>query len=170
MITSLNLVMIIKLAGSKPLTKIKKLPGCVFCLCTALMLVPTGAYSDEATPSSVLKTDPMSGAYIMQLIMGLIVVVLCIVALAWLSKRINRLQSAGIDSFKVIGGINMGARERVVLLQVGEEQLLIGVSPGRINKLHTLATPVQTDASGSDLEATGFSKKLKVIMRDANKA
>ena len=36
----------------------------------------------------------------------------------------------------------MGPRERIVLLEVGETQLLIGVAPGRIQTLHVLASPV----------------------------
>jgi flagellar protein FliO/FliZ len=136
-----------------------------------VFLCSTKAYSAETVISPVIKTDPMSSSYIMQLILGLLVVVLCILALAWFAKKMNRFQSVTDGSFKIIGGISMGARERVVLLQVGEEQLLVGVSPGRINMLHALNNPVETTDDSSDgSRGKGFSEKLKTIMDDANKA
>ncbi len=62
----------------------------------------------------------------------------------------------------------MGSRERIVLLQVGEEQVLIGVSPGRINKLHVLNKPIEK-VVGNQGAATGkgFSDKFKSMMADA---
>ena len=112
------------------------------------MLLPMKVFASEENPSPIntppiISADPMSGSYLIQLIMGLIVVLICIVALAWFAKRMNRLQSSTGGVLKIIGGLSMGSRERVVLIQVGSEQLLIGVSPGRINTLHVLETPLE---------------------------
>lgn len=140
----------------------------------AIFLFSTEVFSVEnvavqVIKSGPMKSDPMSGSYLMQLIFGLLVVVLCIVALAWLTKKMNRFHSVTNDSIKVISGISMGAREKIVLLQVGEEQLLLGVSPGRINKLHVLNTTTSSpDGKSSDAERNqGFSDKLKTMMADA---
>ena len=49
---------------------------------------------------------------------------------------------------KVVGGVALGPRERIVLLEVGEEWLVIGVVPGQIRTLHRMvkgdATPTDT--------------------------
>ena len=113
----------------------------------------------------------MSGSYLMQLVLGLIVVVLCIIALAWFAKKMNNFQPLADDSLKMISTISMGTRERIVLLQVGEEQILIGVSPGRINKLHVLNKPIEK-VVGNQGGATGkgFSDKFKSMMADAKSA
>jgi flagellar protein FliO/FliZ len=92
-------------------------------------------------------------------------VLLCIVALAWLAKRVNRLQSSSDGSLQVLGGLSMGARERVVLVQVGSTQLLLGVAPGRINMLHQLEQPLgkndSADHGNAALSLTdSFSEKL----------
>ena len=118
-----------------------------------------------------LNNDPMSGGYLMQLVFGLLVVVLCIVVLAWFAKKMNRFNTLADGSLKVIGGLSMGSRERVVLLQVGEEQLLLGVSPGKISTLHVLGTPLEVNGSQTD-NNTGdsFFDKLKTTMADANRA
>ena len=89
--------------------------------------------------------------------------------LAWFAKKMNRFHSAADGSLKVIGGLSMGSRERIVLLQVGEEQLLLGVSPGRISKLHVLGTPLEESGRPTDDDAGGnFLDKLKTTMAQAN--
>ena len=133
-----------------------------------LLVFSTQAYSNEDAVSKTLKSDPMSGSYLMQLVLGLIVVVLCIIALAWFAKKMNGFQSVTDDSLKMISSMSMGTRERIVLLQVGEEQILVGVSPGRINKLHVLDKPIEK-VVGNQGRATGknFSDKFKTMMADA---
>lgn len=126
--------------------------------------------STQAIKVDPMSADPMSGSYLLQLVSGLVVVIICIVVLAWLAKKMNRLQACTDESLKIVGAISMGARERVVLLQVGEQQLLLGVSPGRINALHVLDEPVEASANCSpDTAGKGFAEKLKTMMADANR-
>jgi flagellar protein FliO/FliZ len=93
----------------------------------------------------------MSSGYLVQLIVGLVLVLVCIVVLAWFAKRFRYLQTSTAGSMQVLGGISMGARERVVLMQVGSTRLLLGVAPGRINTLHVLEQTF--DKTGADDEA-----------------
>ena len=131
---------------------------------------PVTTITDNVLSTSTLSnpalSNPMSSSYLIQLILGLVVVILCVVALAWFAKKMNKFNSSSDESIKIISAISMGTREKVVLLQVGEEQLLVGVSPGNINKLHTLNTPViSTNANPVD---KGFADKFKNIMADAS--
>jgi flagellar protein FliO/FliZ len=141
------------------------------------LLLPVQSFASEdktnsqtlKNASSVINHDAMSSNYLLQLIIGLFIVLICIVALAWFAKKINRYKLLTDDSLKIIGGLSMGARERVVLLQVGTEQLLLGVSPGRINTLHVLDTPIETlNRSQDNSFGKSFSDKFKTIMTDAN--
>ena len=125
----------------------------------------TEAVASPAVRSQVMGNDSLNSGYLVQLIMGLLFVLLCIVVLAWLAKRVNRLQSSSDGSLQVLGGISMGARERVVLVQVGDTQLLLGVAPGRINMLHQLEEPLERPGTGNGDRAEmpfarGFSEKL----------
>ena len=106
-----------------------------------------------------MAAENLNSAYLVQLILGLIFVLFCIVALAWVAKRVNRLQSSSDGSLRVLGGLSMGARERVVLVQVGSTQLLLGVAPGQINMLHQLEQPLERpDRSEHHPAALPFSK------------
>lgn len=111
------------------------------------------------------STDPMSASYMAQLVLGLIIVLLCIVALAWLAKRFNRLQSTPDGSLQVLGGMSMGARERIVLVQVGTKQLLLGVAPGQINTLHVLDEPLEAVSDVHPrMHGQGFAEKLSAAI------
>ena len=142
-----------------------------------LLFVSSAVYATVESTPQTLKADPMSGDYLVQLVLGLMVVILFIFVFAWFAKKMNRFQSGTSDSLKIIGGISMGSRERVVLLQVGEQQILLGVSPGRINALHLLDQPIESASTHATGRATGhvtgqmakgFSDKLKSMMHEAN--
>lgn len=115
--------------------------------------------------ASTLGAANLNSGYLVQLVVGLLFVLLCIVALAWLAKRVNRMQSSSDGALQVLGGISMGARERVVLVQIGTTQLLLGVAPGRINMLHQLEQPIEKadSAVNSSIDmplVKGFAEKL----------
>jgi flagellar protein FliO/FliZ len=53
----------------------------------------------------------------------------------WLLRKSGQLSTSGKPSLNVAAGLSLGMREKIVLLNVGEKQLLLGVTPGRIDKL-----------------------------------
>ncbi len=139
----------------------------LFLAIALIISIPVKAFAVETNAPLIINNEPMSGSYLFQLILGLIVVLICIIVLAWFAKRMNRLQSSTGNMLKIVGGISMGARERVVLLQVGSEQLLIGVSPGRINTLHILDAPLEDKSEGSDKTfAKNLSEKLSTVLKE----
>lgn len=142
-----------------------------------VMKVEPTDFSSSTLKSAGSSVDSLSTGYLGQLVVGLVIVLLCIVALAWIAKRFNRLQSTPDGSLRVLGGMSMGARERIVLVQVGENQLLLGVAPGRINTLHVLDQPLEAVSGGSDqpsgqssgqfsgqFSGKGFAEKLTAAL------
>ncbi len=99
----------------------------------------------QTTPSLSHGVTPgVSSGNLMQVTLGLLFILTLIVGIAWLLRRYGGLQSAASGSLKVIGGLSVGPRERVVLLQAGDTQLLVGVAPGRVQMLHVLSKPLLT--------------------------
>jgi len=107
------------------------------------LLVSVSAVAAEGESASSAP-DPMAVSNLWQLTFGLLVVLGVMLGLAWLVKRSGKFQVAAGGGLKIIGGLSMGARERVVLLQVGETQLLVGVAPGQVQALHVLEQPLET--------------------------
>ncbi len=106
--------------------------------------------------------EPISSPYLLKLTGGLMLVVAAIFALAWLVRKFNLNQQSHSGLIRIIAGLSVGTRDRIVLLQIGEEQILIGLTPGRIEKLHTLVTPLEVNAE----HAVGgaFAAKLNRLM------
>lgn len=142
----------------------------------AFLLFPFQSIANEnngevlkQTATATLQAEPMNSSYMLQLFAGLIIVILSIIMLAWITKKVNRFSSYTGDSLKIIGGLSMGSREKVVLLQVGDKQLLIGVAPGRINTLHELDIPVEAIQGQSEAGAsTGISSRFRQTMDEAS--
>ncbi len=75
---------------------------------------------------------------IVQIIFSLLLVLAAIVMVAWLLKRMNVTHQGNGSQLKVLGGVAIGQRERVVLLEIEDTWLVVGVGPGQIRTLHTL--------------------------------
>ncbi len=119
-------------------------------------LAPAGgvlAASAEGAP------DPINAGAVLQVVAGLVMVLLLIGLVAWIVRRSGRLQPGVSGEMRILAGLSMGPRERVVLLQIGPTQLLVGVAPGRIETLHVLDNPLPVPArpvgSGSFAEQLG---------------
>jgi flagellar protein FliO/FliZ len=102
---------------------------------------------------------------IVQVTLGLLVVLMVIAGAAWFARRFGHFNATAKGNLRIIGGLPMGSRERVVLLQVGDKQLLLGVAPGRIEILHVLDEPLSFDADNSTPPAQTFSALLKRFQR-----
>jgi flagellar biosynthetic protein FliO len=89
--------------------------------------------SDRAQTSNA----PVSGfTSIMQMMGGLAFVLALFLLCAWLMKRVQGGFVSGGSQMKLLAGLSVGTRERVVLLEVKGAQVLLGVAPGRISALH----------------------------------
>lgn len=76
------------------------------------------------------------------MVLALVLVLAAVYAAAALLRRLRVLSPAGTAELMVISQVALGARERAVLLRAGAQQLLIGVAPGSVRLLCTLADPV----------------------------
>ena len=57
----------------------------------------------------------------------------------WLVARASRQRLAHSPLLRVIAAVHVGPRESVVIVEAGESWLVLGVAPGRVNPIQTLA-------------------------------
>ncbi len=117
----------------------------------------------QSPENQVAVVDPISPSYLMKLTAGLLFVVAVVFFIAWLLKRLNLTQNTQGGVLRIIAGLPVGTRDRIVLVQVGEEQILVGLSPGRMAKLHTLNHPVAVH-EGAQIRSP-FTQKINELMR-----
>ena len=113
---------------------------------------------------AVAPPDPVGAGGMFQVFLGLMLVIGMIVGVAWLTRRFGSFQTDASGALRVIGGLSMGPRERVVLVQVGEQQLLLGVAPGRVSTLHVLAKPL-VPVSPATLVNDSFAARLAGLLK-----
>lgn len=122
-------------------------------VCT--LFLPAIAIAAEATLPSA--TSP-SVLYFVKLGLALLLVLGIFLAFAWMMRRFSGFQSSTKDGLRVITGLSLGTRERLVVVKVGKSQLLLGVTPGQISKLHVLEEDFESEMATTQFD---FKRKLK---------
>ncbi|QXI44810.1 flagellar biosynthetic protein FliO [Pseudomonas wayambapalatensis] len=121
------------------------------------------AAADPAPVPASTATPAGMGGQLAQMVFGLLVVVGAIFLLAWLLRRLQVAQPRGGQVIEIVGSRALGPRDRLLLVQVGKEQILIGHSPGSIEALHVMAEPVEVPA-GARQAAPEFAQRLLELM------
>lgn len=106
----------------------------------------------------------VSSGSVLQVILSLLLVLAAVFVVGWILKRINLPQQGAGNALKVISGVAVGQRERIVLVEVNDTWLVVGVAPGRVNALHTMpkgALPSAANtATGDDNKFQGWLKQM----------
>ncbi len=98
---------------------------------TTQLGAPVGA------PASGTGAGSIGGA-----VLALVLVVGLILLLGWLAKRMPGIGGASNPALKVVGSLSLSPRERVVVVAVGDTQLVLGTGAGGTRVLHQLDTPL----------------------------
>jgi len=88
-----------------------------------------------AAPAPSPGLNPaLAGQWLGGLVLVLALIFLCL----WGLKKLNRWTSPAGGQMRLLGGVSLGGREKLLLVEVGEIQLILGVAPGRVPTLHVL--------------------------------
>jgi flagellar protein FliO/FliZ len=99
--------------------------------------------------------------------LAMAVVLAAIVGLAWLMRRLGRFSHIQSGRFRVLAALPVGPRERVVLVQAGDKQLVLGVAPGQVRTLCVLEGSELIGASESVAEPPApesFSARINELL------
>jgi len=107
----------------------------LFCFCNypVLLIAETASKIEK-----INKVEPFSLMNMLNTVIGLVVVIALILALAWAVKKYGQLPNNSQANMKILGGLSLGTREKAVLIEVEGKKLLLGVAPGRVETLHVL--------------------------------
>jgi flagellar protein FliO/FliZ len=123
------------------------------CVVTTGFLAVMPALAD--TPATGVATGGLATGDIasatLRMVAGLAVVLGLLAAAAWVSKRFRAGSGARGGAIEILTGLSLGNRERVVLLKVGSDQVLVGISPSGLRTLHVIGQP----------ETTGFADLME---------
>lgn len=120
-----------------------------------------------ASTQSTLESHAEIGvSNYVQMLFGLFAIIVFIFAVAWLIKRVGTLNPNHSNNLKIIAGLNVGQREKIVVVQVMDEQLLVGITQSNIQLLSKLEQPIPAPNMHS---LGGFQEKLQSAMSSFTK-
>ncbi len=141
-----------------------RLSGGVGLSCVLLMaFCATSTHAADASPTVTATSSVVS---LLQVMFGLGLVLAAIAGTAWLLKRLGPGQSSDVGALRVVAGVAVGPKERVVLVDVGDTRLVLGVAPGHVSTLHQMPRPAGDDVRTSiEPVTTVFQEKLKTLLK-----
>lgn len=138
------------------------------CLWPSLLLIAGTAVAAGNPAPAAAST---SIASLLQVLLGLGLVLGAIAATAWLLRRLAPGQVSASGNLRVVGGVAVGPKERVVLVDVGETRLVLGVAPGRVNMLHQMPRPMAEAApTAAETVAESFALRLRGLLSKKDQA
>lgn len=93
--------------------------------------------SQEAFAEAAEAPGVSAGTYA-QAILALALIVGLLVGTAWLARKVSGGKGFGQGGMRIVGGVALGPRERIVLVEAGDTWLVVGIVPGQIRTLHTM--------------------------------
>ncbi|MEH3666391.1 flagellar biosynthetic protein FliO [Escherichia coli] len=113
--------------------------------------------------ATVQSSAPVSAEPLLQVSGALIAIIALILAAAWLVKRLGFApKRTGVNGLKISASASLGARERVVVVDVEDARLVVlGVTAGQINLLHKLPPSAPTE----EIPQTDFQSVMKNLLK-----
>ncbi len=115
----------------------------------------------------------------LQAVAGLAVVLAAIAGSAWLMRRVVRVHASQGSPLTLRATLPVGPRERVIVLEIADTWIVLGVAPGRISALHALPKgaevpaplPAGTTSPGSETPPapTPFGALMQRLTRHASR-
>ena len=106
---------------------------------------------------------PGTGGHLFSVTLALLFIVFLIVAVSWFVRRFGQGVFATNTHIKIIATLPLGTRERLLLVDIAGQQLLLGVTAQQINNLHVFSEPVVDTAHPP--APSEFSQKLMALLQ-----
>lgn len=105
--------------------------------------IPAKTFATTQAARPTPAASPADAGSLGGTVFALLLVIGLILALGWLARRMPGFgRNASTNGLRMVASLPIGARERVVVVEVGTTQLLLGVGPGGTRTLHTLDAPL----------------------------
>lgn len=135
----------------------------LFIACYSFADIAAGTEVRLQTPS-VLSFDN-----VLHWLAALIAVLALFGILTWLLKKSGHLAMQRKSELVALTALSLGMREKLVLVKVGEKQLLLGVTPGRVDKLMVLEGDERLFQHQDEAnDVSPFSMQLQQLLQRKN--
>jgi flagellar protein FliO/FliZ len=127
----------------------------------ALAALPLPLWAATATAA----TPPSTFFGLLQVVFGLAVVLAAIMGCAWLFRRLSNGMVGVPRHLRVVSAVMVGQRERVVIVELGDDWLVLGVTPHAVNLLSRYPRPDNADVPAPSAPGVEpFARWLKAAL------
>jgi flagellar protein FliO/FliZ len=137
-------------------------------------VVPTASSSVASIAGASAVSHSLSEGFdfavLGQLLAGLVLVLVLFLGLAWLLKRTGVAGGFSHQGLKVLATLPLSTRERLVLVQAGSKQLLLGVAPGRVNLLESFDQPLVDESKGTQAPFSNWLQRAMIKTQGAKRS
>lgn len=151
------------------LAKILRLmpPGCVM-----FMTLPSWSAEETANQSSQQSVAanaesldlPVGTSELIGLGGSLLLVIGAVVIVGWIYSRTQGLRGAASDVISIVAAQALGPKERIVLVEVGGKQMVLGMTTQQVQTLHVFDEPIVT-AEEPVAVSSAFATRLRSAIR-----
>ncbi|MDX7990811.1 flagellar biosynthetic protein FliO [Xenorhabdus sp. Reich] len=131
-----------------------------------------GTASDAVPVSTASTTAPLpAGQTLMQVSSALGGVLLLIFFITWLVRRLGLTPAKNKNHrlLNVKASCSLGPKERVVVVEIEDNWLVLGVTSQQINMLHQMPAPPENAEKDTALKSLPFGQMLKNTLQRKSK-
>ncbi|PRC90786.1 flagellar biosynthetic protein FliO [Solimicrobium silvestre] len=105
---------------------------------------------DASAGSAAGSTTSLAAGNLIQVTLSLLLVIAILIALSVAFKKfgLNRIQAA--FPVKVVGAISVGNHQRIMVIEAGDEWIVLGVTPQHISTITSMPRQKSDDTSNSN--------------------
>jgi len=116
----------------------------------------------------VNHVEPLSWGSIFSVMLGLALVLGLLLATVWLIRRLQQIQPQSQNAIQIVAQLPIGMKERLMIIRVGDENVLVGCTAGQIRTLHVWqgSAPQPSAPAAQTPSGAAFMEQLRAIMAD----
>jgi flagellar protein FliO/FliZ len=127
-------------------------------------LVPGPVLAAGQEAASVSLQPPIGSGDILSVGASLVLVVAAIILCGWLYSRSQGLRTRGGGIINIIATQPLGPKERILLIEVANKQLLVGMTSTQVSTLHVFDQPVHRHEADPE-QRVNFGERLKAVLK-----
>ena len=136
---------------------------------TRLLLIFPSLYLGAPTALAQAPSPATEyGGSILQVVLSLILVVLLLFGSLYVLKKLSAPRGAASGLLGIIAGVAVGSRERVVVVEIADTWLVLGVAPGSVTALLQLPRRTLPEVNETAHGGKDFAGWLKQVMDRRN--
>ncbi|MCP5093002.1 MAG: flagellar biosynthetic protein FliO [Gammaproteobacteria bacterium] len=119
------------------------------------------------TPPTLKPPPGVGGGDILGMGVSMFIVIAVIVVLGWLYSRSRFNGGGSSDVINVVATRALGPKERLLVVEVADQQLLVGMTASGVQTLHVFEKPVCIATKAA--QPAGFANRLRSAFEEIGK-